>query len=134
MNFHGKRMINVITPPDYLYNENPNVLLINPNNECKQNLNDLLLGIDIDLNLYLYDDNEDADWILQTAAASDFVFVDIDNSGIQLRLIIGHLLSMNKTFYLTNDTSLPYNKLNPNKLDSVDIFANKLRGLYGKEQ
>ena len=127
-------MINVITPPDFLYNENPNILLINPSEQCKDSLNALLLELDTGLNLYLYDNHDDAQWILQAAAASDFVFVDIDNSGIQLRLIVGHLLSMNKTFYLTNDTSLPYNKLNPNKLDSVDIFANKLRGLYGKEQ
>lgn len=127
-------MINVITPPDFLYNENPNVLLINPSEQCKDSLNTLLLQLDTGLNLYLYDNHNDAQWILQAAAASDFVFVDIDNSGIQLKLIVGHLLSMNKTFYLTNDNSLPYNKLNPNKLDSVDIFANKLRGLYGKEQ
>jgi len=126
-------MINVITPPDFLYNENPNVLLINLNKKHKDILNAFLLDLDTGLNLYLFDNHNDSEWILQAAAASDFVFVDLDNCGNQMKLIIGNLLSMNKTFYLTNDGSLPYNKLNPNKVDSMDLFAEKLRGFYGKK-
>lgn len=125
-------MINIITAPDFLCNENPNILLVNPSSDNKDKLNKWLLDIDLDLNIYVYTD-ESVDWLINVAASSDIIFCDIDNSGSHLRLVIGNFLSKNKTFYLTNDTSMPYNKLNPNKIDSMDIFAKKIRGIYGKE-
>lgn len=126
-------MINIVTPPDFISNENPNILIINPSLADKENLNQWLLDLNLSINLYVYENQEPVDWVIKTAAACDLIFCNIDNSGNHFKLVVGHLLSLNKTFYLTNDHSLPYNILNPNKIESMDAFAKKLRGIYGKE-
>jgi len=124
-------MINIITAPDFLHNENPNVLVVCPSYKNKQLLNQALLDIDVGMNLYLYEDEPDLEWLLNATGICDLIFCDVDNVPKNIKVLLGYIISLNKTFYLTNDNLIPYNMLNPNKIDNLDAFISKLRGLYG---
>ena len=48
-------VINLITPPDKLFNDDPSILLVNPNDNIKNQMNEVLKDLDTRINLYLYD-------------------------------------------------------------------------------
>ena len=52
-------MINLITPPDILYNQNKSILLVHPSNKIKEQLNDVLKNIEQDIDIYLYEKTEE---------------------------------------------------------------------------
>ena len=46
--------INLITPPDKLFNLNPGYLLIKPSTKVKMQFQQILSQVDEDLNVYIY--------------------------------------------------------------------------------
>lgn len=126
-------MINLITPPDILHNENINILFINMSSVYKKIINDTLTEFE-NINVYIYDYDKDYSWLINVVASCDLVLIDIDSSLVDIRSLIGYILSKNQTFYLTNDSIMPYNMINPNKINSLDMFFNKLRGINEKQR
>ena len=59
--------IKLITPPDRLYTNEASVLAIYPSKFVKEELQTVLLGVDVPIHLYLYDQKEDDDqyeWLI----------------------------------------------------------------------
>ena len=46
--------IKVITPPDILHNDDPNILLIYPSADLKEEFQTIIQDWDINFNLYIY--------------------------------------------------------------------------------
>ena len=113
-------VINLITPPDKLFNDDPSILLVNPNDNIKNQMNEVLKDLDTRINLYLYDKSETADqtWLIDIANSVNSIIVDIDNTHDE-QWLIGYLLSFSKTFYLTNRDFIPYNVINTNRIYDV---------------
>lgn len=105
--------INLITAPDKLLNNNYSLLLINPSNDIKENFNEVAKSFDRNINLYLYEGEPMLQWLVEVANIVDNIVIDIDNT-IENKWLIGYILSLSKTFYLTKDTYQVYNTINNN--------------------
>jgi hypothetical protein len=116
-------VVNLITPPDKLLNNNLSFLLINPSVEVKEQFNDMLKDLDgKTINLYLWESEGDVSWLLDIAQSVDYVIIDIDNTK-EMQWVIGYLLSFDKTFYLTNQGEMQYNILNINRVYDIRQIA-----------
>lgn len=112
-------VINLITPPDKLLNENRSVLVVNPSDSTKQQLNTFLKDLDINLNLYVYEEDS-IQWLIEVSKFVDRVLIDIDN--VTDKWIIGYLLRQQNTFYLTSSTEVQYTIINKNRLYDIAQF------------
>jgi hypothetical protein len=112
--------IALITPPDFLYNDSYNILLICPSGSSKEMLNNILLQTKIPLNVMVYETPEDGihsiEWLLNAVKLSDCVFLDLDNCDAIVRQFSSHIIAQNKTFYLTSDVTTPYNLLSKSRV------------------
>ena len=110
-------LITIITPPDKLYDNSKSILIITPSNSVKLQLQTFLSEYPDEMNVYLYDqDEDDIEWLLSVMKASDCVIFDIDNSGQTLRNLSGFIVSQKNVFYLTKDSETPYNMLSKNRV------------------
>ena len=110
-------LITIITPPDKLFNSSTSVLVITPSNLTKLQLQSFLSGYSNDMNVYIYDqDDDDIEWLLSVMKASDCVIFDIDNAGKTIQNLSGYIVSQKNVFYLTNDSITPYNMLSKNRV------------------
>lgn len=112
--------IALITPPDFLYNDSYNLLLICPSSLAKDSLNNILLQTEIPLNVMVYETPKDGlheiKWLLTAVKMSDCVFVDLDNCDPMVKSFASHIIAQNNTFYLTNDEVTPYNLLSKSRV------------------
>ena len=54
-------MINLIPPPDIIYDKTTSILLIHPRKQIKNQLNDVLKDAQQNINIYLYEQEEEHD-------------------------------------------------------------------------
>ena len=62
--------IKLITPPDKLLNENKSILLVNLKDTFKDEFNKIIKEIDVNINLYMYDELENKDsanWLIESS-------------------------------------------------------------------
>ena len=115
-------VLNLITSPDKLFNDNQSLLLVNPSDSIKENFNHYAQQFENDVNLYLYENSEtDLRWLLEVVETVDHIILDIDNTKVS-PWIIGHLLGFGKTFYLTNTPDSVYNVTNNNRIYELKQF------------
>ena len=113
--------INLITPPDKLYNSNISYLLVKPSTKVKVQFQNMLTDLKEDVNVYVYDDNEnDIDWLLGVAQIVDFVIIDIDNCDQLKKLFVALLLTQSNTHYITTDEITPYKLISRNRIFNFD--------------
>ena len=118
----SKPVLNLITSPDKLFNDDPSLLLVNPSDTIKENFNHYAQQFENDVNLYLYENSEtDLRWLLEVVETVDHIILDIDNTKVS-PWIIGHLLGFGKTFYLTNTPDSVYNVINNNRIYELKQF------------
>jgi hypothetical protein len=121
--------IKIITPPDKLYDKAFNIMLMYPNNLIKDDLQQILAESLTDVNIYLYDlgkDDHAPDWLLSTFAISDVVIANLDDFENEIVALTSYFISFPKTFWLTNQENLYYNKISVNRVYSLDFLKNKL--------
>lgn len=117
-------VINLITPPDKLYNGNLSFLLVSPSDDKKEQFNQMAKRIGQDLNVYLFDKTEtDVPWLLDVGQEVDHIILDIDNIPQEYQWLIGYFLSFNKTFYLTSAEQMSYNIINTRRIYDVGQIA-----------
>lgn len=128
--------INLITTPDKLYNESPNLFLIYPSNELKDKINDFLLSKeDLNLNIYIYEEQSlDPKWLLDIVKFSDIVIYEIDNADPLTRCLDGYLLAKNKTYWLTNSDNPYYTILSNKRLFDYEQVSSLLGGYFETQQ
>lgn len=128
--------VNLITPPDILYDDCYSVLLIYPSNHIKDQFNDILLSQDTSINVYLYEseyDDHEPNWLLSVLDRVDLVIYDIDNSESLLNALSGYIISKNKTYWLTNGENLFYNKLSKNRVYDIESILENIGGNFEKK-
>lgn len=118
-------MINLITPPDILYNQNKSILLVHPSNEIKEQLNDVLKHIEIDVDIYLYEKEDEEKWLLQLHRMCDYVVIDIDNCPQYTKSAVSYLVSFPNTFWLTNGEHMYYNSISNKRIYNLDWIGGK---------
>ena len=123
--------INLITPPDKLYNQAGSILLVYPTEAIKLELHNFFnKNRTSDTNIYIYSINNDEhqfEWLLDVHKFCDLCIIDLDNLSIDLKCIESYLISFSKTYWLSQGTNLLYNKLSQNKIYNLDFLENKLQ-------
>lgn len=119
--------INIITPPDKIYNDNYKILLLFPTKNTLTEIQNSILTKVNNLNIYLYDkpvyNKEDTDWMLDAFFAADFVLIDVDNTAPYFRDLLSFLIAKSKTYWLTNAVDCVYNHISNNRLQDLSILS-----------
>jgi len=119
--------INLITPPDKLFNNNLGYLLVKPSNHVKQQFQAILSQNFEEVNVYVFDENEhDIGWLLSTAVQSDVIIIDVDNCDPVTQKFVTFMLSLPNTHYITNDEITPYGLISKNRIYNLDWIAEQL--------
>ena len=119
--------INLITPPDTLFNLNPGYLLVKPSTKVKMQFQTLLSACPDDINVYVYDTDEvDIAWMLNAANNSDFVIIDIDNCDAITKNFVSFILAQPNAYYITSDEITPYNLISKNRIYNLDSIVEQL--------
>jgi len=123
--------INLITPPDKLYNKNSSILLINPSNQLRLELQNLLEKNKLNLDIYLYEvnnDNHEFTWLLDVHRMVTWCILELENLPYEIKKIESYLISFSNTYYITQGENILLNLIGNNKIYSVDQFADIIRG------
>lgn len=119
--------INVITPPDKLFNLNMGYLLVKPSLHVKQQFQTILSQNVEEINVFIYDDDEfDIDWLLSVANQCDVTIIDIDNCDQITHSFVTYLLAQPNTHYITNDEITPYGLINKNRIYNLDGIVEQM--------
>lgn len=123
------KKINIITPPDKLFNDAVQVLLVHPTKELQDAVQDKFLSdVEVDVNLYYYDKTVyseiDVDWLLTIFKMSDITIIDVDSVEPYLRDVLSFMIAKPKTFWLTNGDNRVYNKLSSNRVYDFEFLSN----------
>ena len=108
--------INLITPPDKLFNNTSNFLLIKPSTAVKVEFQKILANIDAEINVYLYEGEQNIEWLLDVVHRADICILDIDNCDPVTKLFVSYILALDGVFYFTKDDQTPYQLLNKNRI------------------
>lgn len=113
--------INLITPPDKLFNLSPGIFLIKPSNTLKIQFQEILTHIEEDLNVFIFDqDDYDIAWLLDVAGQTDFIVVDIDNCDSLTKTFISFIIAQPNAHYITSDSTTPWHLINRNRIYNLD--------------
>jgi hypothetical protein len=127
--------INLITPPDKLFNLNMGYLLVKPSLYVKQQFQTILSHNIEEINVFIYDDSEhDIDWLLSVANQCDVTIIDIDNCDPTTKLFVTYLLAQPNTHYITNDEITPYGLISKNRIYNLDWIVAQVTGEEGEDE
>jgi ferric iron reductase protein FhuF len=120
--------INLITPPDSLFNSNISYLLVKPSTKLKVQFQTILSAIDEEINVYIYDNDViDIQWMLNAANNVDVIIVDIDNCDPITKNFVALMLSLPITHYLTADETIPWNLISRNRIYNLDWLVEQIK-------
>ena len=120
--------INLITPPDSLFNSNISYLLVKPSTKLKIQFQTILSAIDEEINVYVYDtDVIDVQWMLNAANNVDVIIVDVDNCDPITKNFVALLLSLPITHYLTDDETIPWSLISRNRIYNLDWLVEQIK-------
>ena len=121
--------INIITPPDILFNDAYTMMLVYPSKPLQEELQDTFLSsTKMDVNVYYFDQanytKQDVDWLLNIFKMSELTIVDVDNTAPWAKDLLGYMIAKTKTYWLTNGQDSVYNSLSNNKVYNLDFMSN----------
>lgn len=119
--------INIITPPDKIFSDCFNLLLIHPSANLQNELQQSYLTItEKDINLYQFEKQvyspEDVDWLLSVFHLCDICVFDLDNTSPILKTLSSYFISKPKTYWLTNGDEPVYNHISNNRVYNLDFL------------
>jgi hypothetical protein len=114
---------------------NLSYLLIKPSNHIKQQFQTILSQSIDDLNIFIYDnDDNDIGWLLSIAVQVDCIIVDVDNCDPITQKFITFLIAQpNNVYYITNDETTPYNLISKNRIYNLDVIVERLKNEQEEE-
>ena len=96
--------------------------MIYPNDDIKQQLQNLIADWDCAINVYLYKE-EAVDWLLDIVQSADAVILNLDDSDTEVRDLASYLVSLPNVFWLTKGEISVYNKLSVNRIYNLDTIG-----------
>lgn len=120
--------ITLITPPDKLFNMNLSYLLVKPSNYVKEQFQTILSQSIDDINVFIYDNNDDdTSWLLGIAQQVEVLIIDVDNCDPITQKFITFLLAEHpNSYYITNDELTPYNLVSKNRIYNLDWIVDQV--------
>ena len=94
------RNVSIITPPDYLYHDATEVLLLYPSDAMKNKVQEQLVKIDSDINIYIFDQEvltqDDLDWLLNVFKKVEIAIIDLDFVIPEVRPLLSYMIAKPK--------------------------------------
>jgi hypothetical protein len=120
--------ITVITPPDRLFNLSLGFLLIKPSLHVKQQFQTILSKSIDDVNVFIYDnDEDDISWLLSVSQQADVVIIDVDNCDAITKQFVTFLIAQPNAHYITKDEVTPYNLISKNRIYNLDWIVEQFK-------
>jgi len=124
------KKVTLITPPDILPNRTQSILLVTPNSDIKDFLDDYLKTFNANIHVYLYTPSDvDIKWLLTVAVRAEAVILDCDNAPDDLSHFLSYIISMPNTYYRITNPKVDYSIINPNRFYDFPNLNEKLRSL-----
>jgi uncharacterized pyridoxamine 5'-phosphate oxidase family protein len=124
--------LKIITPPDILHTNEFSFLLIHPTKIVKEQFQNLISEFNVPFHVYLYEEDNNPEWLLTIFKNVDITILDIDNCPPKVRNLTSFFLSKDKTFWLTKSTDSYYNIISRNQIYDLDYLTNILGGKLEK--
>ena len=115
--------ITLISFPDYYHNQTHKAFLINPTQNEKDAVQSCLVENDMDMAIFLYENNDQIEWLLNIANLSDNVYINIDNSEDLSYHYISYLVSRANVSWYSN--KIDYSILNKDRVRNINEYIQK---------
>jgi hypothetical protein len=113
--------IKVITIPDIVFDQSKKILIIQPSNELKDNVQDYILSIDNPLSVYYYTNGDkNLKWLLSVLEMVDLAIIDLDNCDDHLTHFLGYILSKSYTYYRAINKTDSWDLVNKNRFFGIE--------------
>jgi hypothetical protein len=113
----------IVTTPDYFHGNMPTSLIINPSTEEKEILQAWIKDNDVEMLLYVYDNSQDIEWLLNVAKMSDSIYFNLDNSTDISYYYISYLVSLPKVMYQAQNND--YSIINKDRIQNIDEYIQR---------
>jgi hypothetical protein len=94
--------------------------MVAPSDALKENINSVLKETEQNLNLYLWEDGDSIEWLIEVANSVNSILLDIDN--FDHKWLIGYFLMKEATYYLTSSQDSLYNVINTKRVYDAQQF------------
>lgn len=119
--------INIISPPDRLFNTSLTYFLIKPSTKVKTQFQQILSHVNDEINVYIYDTNEsNIEWMLSVVQSADCVVIDLDNCDPMTKNFMSLLIAQPNVYYLTSDEITPWQLISRNRVYNLDWIVAQL--------
>jgi|TARA_B110000858_G_C17741073_1_gene444935 hypothetical protein len=127
--------LNLITPPDKLFNDNVDILLIHPSEYVKKEAQETFKTITHDINVYLYEltETQDYDWLLSVAKSAKIVILDCDNCTPETKKLESYFIGKGNVFWLTKGEVSLYTLLSTKQIYNLDWLQGELNNYESTE-
>lgn len=115
--------LTLITPPDYYHNSQFKSFIINPSKEEKTIISDFLKTSDIEISVYLYDNNDDIQWLLNVIKIADTAYINVDNSNDLSYYYLSYLVSQPNVTW--NSNKIDYSLINKDQARNINEYIQK---------
>ena len=113
----------IVTSPDYFHGNIPKVLLINPTAEEKLFVQEFLKNNDLELIIYVYNNDQDIPWLLNVASTSDSIYFNVDNTSDLLYNYKSYLIANPRVTYKSQN--LDYSLINKDRIYNIDEYIQR---------
>ena len=124
--------ITLITPPDIYENYNNSLLFVGMS-ETDQDQASLWLGthakdLNIDLNFYFYQGENNIPWLFYALSKASFTFVNLNTNESIINILGSYILGKPNDFYTCIDENLKalLSHINNNYVPNIDTFLKKV--------
>lgn len=132
-------MINLITPPDIIYNDVVSVLLVFPSEQFQMDLQkEVFSSVNENVNFYHYNKQNftytDMKWLLSVFSMCDITVIDLDNCPPHVKDLASYMIAKPKTYWLTNATDTVYTLISSNRVYNTSFLSAALGGNIEKDE
>lgn len=121
--------ITFISPPDIYQNNKLSLFLIDPSEKDQDQIATWLKDLDdLDINLYYYQGEANAPWLLHSLAVAKYKYLNMDNMSAITSYLVGYILSKPGTYYSTTDVNVSelFSHLNHNRVQDAQDFLRQI--------
>lgn len=122
--------ITLITPPDFFENSNLSILFFNLTENEQEEISKWFSKKDINqnLNIYLYSNENNLEWLLYALNRCDYKFINLENLNFISHWYSSYILSKSNVYYRCEDINLSslFKYINQNKVNDINQFLEEM--------
>lgn len=98
-------------------------LLINPTADEKNLVQEWLKENELEMSLYVYNNDDDITWLLNIASTADSIYINVDNTTDISYNYISYLIANQKVTYYSQNTD--YSLINQNRTYDINEYIQR---------